>query len=63
MLISTPLRNVSIIAPPTPVIVPNTLALPDALWKFNFSKLRKFNNNNKLIYLSYVVRTLDSLIC
>jgi len=37
MLISTPLRNVNNIAPPIPVIVPNTLALPAAVWKFNLS--------------------------
>jgi len=33
--------HVSIIAPPTPVIVPSTLALPAALCKFNFFVTRE----------------------
>lgn len=45
MLISIPLRKVSSIAPPIPVIVPNTLALPAAVCKFNLSKLKKFKQN------------------
>jgi len=45
MLISTPLRNVSIITPPIHVMVPNTLAFPAAVCKFNLSKLNKLNQN------------------
>lgn len=51
MLISTPLRNVRIIAPPIHIMVPNTLVFPAAVSKFNLSKLNKLNQNiqNKLI--------------
>ena len=55
MLISTPLRKVNIITPPTPVIVPNTLALPAAFRKFNFSKLRKLKKKKNNVNLSIII--------
>jgi len=45
ILISAPLIKVNNIAPPIPIIVPNTLALPAAALKFNFSKLQKIKQN------------------